>query len=565
MTTTAELYDLDLEAQCQAIWDATLAEEKRLQRIRDTPPALFVFDGHQRLQHILLDCTSLKVEDIENDTGSIELELLADHPIAQWMADRKGAIRRGEGEFFHLDVEKNGVRVTGRYDEIKIGRDPKGRRTLRVVLLTDYENLKWIDCWSNPWLPAIFQFPRVFILAGPAIWVLKTALHVNLARINGVEGLVGGLDDPINPLNLLGLDQSDWDVVVAPTSFAQDMAAGTTWCLFVSRWGRWHERSKMIMEDAEISVQTRRYRVGDPPPWPGAVLKDGALVVDIVDKSGQMEGTANGGTIFDGLTRTIREFGADFIEDTDVEINGEPTYPASVFVDMLRTPKGFPFVHFPAEMMVDTEFTMTPAKGVMIGGGGTSAPGVNDLIKAGVEQVGDFIGHNLNVLGYGIGPFGGALATLLMPFVKDTVLAWMHAPLPWRIQQSGSSHYYEFHIDLPGKAYTLSSLLAFRTAIVKTKRTNKSRVKFAHNGPYLIGWPGTGHIYKGDRGSFEVFGDMTGEIHVERIKKTELEWTVDHFALWEAEFGAPEDKDPLATIIAQISEAFSALSDLGVF
>ncbi|WP_280141506.1 hypothetical protein [Gordonia westfalica] len=31
-------------------------------------------------------------------------------------------------------------------------------------------------------------------------------------------------------------------------------------------------------------------------------IKDGALVVDIVDKSGHMEGAANGGTIFDGFT-----------------------------------------------------------------------------------------------------------------------------------------------------------------------------------------------------------------------------------------------------------------------
>ena len=564
MTSTAELYELDLEAQCNAIWSATLAEEQRLQRIRDTPPALFVFDGHQRLQHLLLDCTSLKVEDVENDTGSIELVIPADHPVAQWMADDKGRMQRGEGEFFHIDVEKNGVRVTGRYEEKTIGRDSRGRRVLRVTLLTDYENLKWIDCWSNPWLPAIFQFPRVFILAGPSIWVLKTALHVNLARINGIENLVA-LDDPLTLGNLLGLDQSEWDVVVAPTSFSQDMAAGTSWCLFFSRWGRWHDRSKMIMEDAELSVVTRRWRLGDPEPWPGADLKDGALVVDIVDKSGQMEGTANGGSVWDGLTRTFREFSADFVEETDTELNGEPSWPTSVFADMLRTEKGFPFVHFPADMMIDTDYTTTPAKGVMIGGGGQSAPGVNDLIDAGIQAVGDVIGHNLGVMGYGIGPFGGALSALLMPFVKDTVLAWMHVPLPWRIQQSGSSHYYEFHVDLPGKAYTLSSLLAIRTAIVKTKRRKKAKVKFGHDGPYTIGWPGTGHMYKGDRGSFEVFGDTRREIHVERAKKANLEWEAGHFAQWELEFGAPEEKDPLEELIKDIQEAFSALSDLGVF
>ena len=566
MTTTTELFAMSLEDQCEAIWAATLAEEQRLRRVKDTPPGLFIFDGHQRIQHLLLDCNALKVEDAENDTGSIVLTIPAEHPVAQWMADDRGRIQRGEGELFHIDVEKNGVRVSGRYASKTIRKDAVGRRVLEITFQTDFENLKWIDCWSNPWLPAIFQFPRVFILAGPAIWVLKTALHVNLARINGMEALVGGLDDPVSPLNVLGLDQSGWDVVVKPTSFAEDMANGTIWCLFFSRWGKWFDRSKMILEDAEFSVVTRRYRLGDPEPWPGADLKDGALVVDIVDKSRQAEGTANGGSIFDGFTRTFREFSADFIEQADTELTGEVSYPASLFIDSLRTERGFPSVHFPADVdIVETEYTTTPPMGAFIAGGGQSAPGVNELIDAGIQAIADVIGHNLNVLGYGIGPFGGALSAVLMPFIKDTVLAWMHVPLPWRIAQMGSSHLYEMHIDLPGKAYTLSSLLAIRTAIVKTKRTKKRSIKFAHHGPYVVGWPGTGHMYKGDPASFEIYGDPTGELHVERAMKANLEWEAGHFAQWELEFGAKEEKDPLEALLAQISDAFSALADLGMF
>ena len=43
----------------------------------------------------------------------------------------------------------------------------------------------------------------------------------------------------------------------------------------------------------------------------------GSACVDIVDKSGHMEGAANGGTVFDGFTRTIRELVGDFIEDAE--------------------------------------------------------------------------------------------------------------------------------------------------------------------------------------------------------------------------------------------------------
>lgn len=90
------------------------------------------------------------------------------------------------------------------------------------------------------------------------------------------------------------------------------------------------------MKDAELSVVTRRYRAAvDPEPWPGADIKDGALIVDIVDKSGHMEGAANGGSIFDGLTRTVREIVGDMIEDTETELLGEPSWPSQFYSDML--------------------------------------------------------------------------------------------------------------------------------------------------------------------------------------------------------------------------------------
>lgn len=564
MTTTADLYAMPLEDQCEAIWQATLAEERRLQAVRDTPPAMFIFDGNQQIQHILLDCIKLQCGDVENDTGSIVLEFPYEHPVAQWMADFKGRMTRGEGEGMHIDVEKDGVRLSGRADSTTISWD-KRKGVMRVTFLTDYENLKWIDCWSNPFLPFIFQFPRIFLLAGPAIWCLKTALFVNLWRI--YTSLWQIPDDPMNPTTWLdGLDMSSWDIVVAPTTYLEDLAAGTTWCFFVSRWGKWHDKSAAILADSELSVVTRRYRHGDPEPWPGADLKDGALVVDIVDKSGQMEGVANGGSIFDGFTRTAREYSADFIEQIDNELAGPIDFPTDMFTDMLRTPKGFPLVHFPAGSDgVETEFTTIAAKGATINTGGHSAPGVNEVISAGVQAAGDIIGHNLGVAGYGVGPFGGVLDAVLAPFYTDTVLAWISVKLPWRIAQMGSSHYLEFHIDLPGKAYTLSSVMAIRSAIVATARKTSATITFSNSGPYIVGWPGTGHIYKGDRGSFEILGDTTGEIHVERVQKCSLSWEVGHFAQWEAEFGRREDQDPVASLMKSIAEIASAAHELGVF
>ena len=577
MTIAAVDFGVSLEEQCEQIWEATLEQERKLQEMRDTPPAVFIFDGHQVLQHILLDVRKLHCEDLENDTGVIELEIEFAHPVAQWLHDRKGAMARGEGELFHVDVEKNGVRLTGRYESKTVRRNAKGVTVLVISCLTDYENLKWIDCWCNPFLPFIFQFPRLFILAGPAIWVLKTALFLNLWRIFSSVWQI--TDDPLNPLQWLtgALNMSSWDIVVAPTTFLEDMAAGTTHALFFSRFGKWHDRAKMILADCELSVVTRRLREGDPEPWEGAFdvgVRPGQLIVDIVDKSRHLEGVANGGTWFDGMTRGAREFTADFMENLEVELTGDVAWPSEVFTDWLGTPKGFPLAHFPADApgAAETEFTTTPAKGSIINTGGTSAPGVNEGISMAVNLAGDAPSAAGLTIGVGAGasisvpPLGGALDALLNPIYKDTVLAWISVKLLNRINQSGSSRYLEYFIDAPGKAYTLSSVMVIRTAVYATERKTTKKITATSATGYVPGWPGSGHFYKGDPGSFEVAGDTSGEIHVERAMKMTLDHERDHFAKWEAEFGlGHEDEDPIVTLTSQLAEMADVAQTLGVW
>ncbi|NDK91031.1 hypothetical protein GYA93_15775 [Gordonia desulfuricans] len=558
MTATVD-FGASLEEQCEQIWAATLEEERKLAEVKAMPPVIFLFDSYQRLTHLLLDVNKLHVEDIENDTGQIMVRIPFDHPVAQWIADQKARRARGEGDNVHVDVEKNGVRVSGRMLEKHVRRE-RGKRVLEVTFTTDYEDLKWVQCWSNPFLPAVFQFPRIFLLAGPSIWVLKTALFLNLLRL--YSSLWQVPDDPLNPMSWLdGLDMSTWDIVIKPTTFLQDMAAGTTWCLFTSRWRTWHEAAKMILADCELSVVTRRWRAGDPEPWPGADIKDGAMVVDIVDKSGQLEGTANGGTAFDGLTRTAREFTADFLESTQELVTDSP--PAVLFSDWLGTTKSHPAVHFPADMpgMADTDFASGPAKGVIMNTGGHSMPGVNEAISAGIQALGDIIGNQLQV-----GSIGGSVDTLLKPFYEDTVAAWMSAKLLSRLQHQGDSHLWEFFMDSGGKAYTLSSLMVLRTAVYVTKEWKSVTVDAHNTGPYVVGWAGTGHLYKGDRGSWEIAGDESGEIHVERAMKAILDWENGHFAQWELEFGtSTTDEDPLVGLMSEVEELKDATKELGVF
>ncbi|NKR30300.1 hypothetical protein GS538_09675, partial [Rhodococcus hoagii] len=89
-----------------------------------------------------------------------------------------------------------------------------------------------------------------------------------------------------------GLDMSNWDIVVNPTTFFQDMAAAHHGACSVPL-GHLARRRGADLAESELTgvcgggvrvIQTR---------GSGADIKDGALVVDIVDKSGAMTGTSH--------------------------------------------------------------------------------------------------------------------------------------------------------------------------------------------------------------------------------------------------------------------------------
>ncbi|EGD23979.1 hypothetical protein [Prescottella equi] len=548
-----------LEEQCEAIWQATLDAEREDWEIRNADPLIKLADGNQVIRYLLFDVQDLKFSEIENNTGQASFLLDVDHYVAAWVIDKDGRRARGEGANIHIDIEIAGVRWSGRAEPPKVERGTDGRRYVRLTFLHDYENLKWIDCWPNPFLPAIFQFPRMFVLAGPAIWALKTALFVNLWRLNSSIWQIP--DDPMNPSTWLdGLDMSNWDIVVNPTTFFQDMAAGTPWCVFASRWGTWHDVAAPILADSELTVVCRRWRTGDPDPWLGADIKDGALVVDIVDKSGAMTGTSHGGTIFDGLFRTIQEFTADFLDTTESLLTGGPT--SDLFVPGRGTNKAWPHVYYPSDSpgSVETVFTDATSRGVIMNTGGHSMPGVNETISAGIQAIGDIVGNALF-----IGSIGGSIDTLLRPFYEDTVAAWISVKLPQRIAEQGDSHYWEKTIESPGKAYTLSSLMVIRQAMWETRAYTSASMSIRAAEPYVIGWPGTGDFWVGDRIITDLGAELSDRVIVNRVSQIDYERPRGTRGNWSVAVGPKQDEDPLVEMAARVANLKEIGKTLGVF
>ena len=554
--------NLTLEEQCRVTWDATLKHERERQALRDEGEIIRLWDGEWHLHHVAGEEYESGWEWKSNDTGAGFLEIPFDNPAGFWIYDMWGRMERGEKRNVHVTVDYCGARWGGRLGNVTVENREDGDKVVVAEFDHDYENLKWVTVWSNPFLPALFQFPRAFFLAGPVTWILKLSLWLQFFRYK--NPLITIPDDPLDISQWFEwLDQSTWDMVVKPTSFIDAAQSGVTWGIVFSRWRNWHDMAQVMLEDAELSVDCRRYLNGDPEPWPGANLRHGTLVIDIIDKSDVHVGAAHGGTIFDGLFRTFIEFTDDFIDSTNNLVQ-DTDYPKDYFLPHHRlTHKDFPYaVYLEGEGsgIQTSAFVNSPAKGDTVNVGGHSMPGVNEAISATIQAAGDILGNLIF-----IGSLGGSIDTLLRPLYEDTVLAWISVKSIERAQNSGWSRYHEYFQDGANKAYTIASLMVLRAGFWATKTTLSAQLSIIDGTPYLIGDRGLGHWWLDDRLGFSLEDDRTGRIWMDRARKLELKRTEEGLD-WIATIGDPRVlQDPASRAWSKIEQLVAGLKELGVW
>lgn len=553
---------LSLEDQCSAIWAATLQQERDEERIRNTPPDIRLWDGEWQLQHIISGVEyQASFQWVSNDTGPGQIEIPFDHPAAQWVHDAQGRVDRGEGRNVHITVEYCNTRWSGRLDKAVVETGEDGDDVLSMDFAHDYENLKFYSVWSNSHLPDWFQWPRALLLGGPVPWILLTALQLQLTREH--NPLLTIPDDPLDWSLIDTWDQSNWSVVVKPTSFAEWAARGVVWGVLSSRFATWHDMAKTLLEDSELSVTCTRYLEGDPAPWDGANLRHGTLVIDIEDKSGVHIGTSNGGTVFDGLARTVAEFSEDFIDSTEALID-DTDVPQEYYTSGSRLTKPeWPYVVYrtgEGSSVESSRFINSPAKAVQVIVGGHSMPGVNEALSASVQAIGDLWGNVLL-----IGGLGGSIDTLLKPLYEDTILAWWAKKSQQRAQNSGWSRYFEYFQDGANKAYTIAALLVLRAGFWATRTVLANEMKVS-DGAYCVGGPGYGHYFLDDRIGFSLENDPTGRIWMDRARKIELKWTADTYPEWVPTIGDPRNlQDPAQRALGKIETLVAGLRDLGAY
>ena len=547
---------------CDQIWDATREQKLVEERIRREQPVGRIWDAEWNVQHVLGSEYGAKFSWISNDTGPGQTEFPMSSPVAKWIYDYQGRMDRNEGRTVGISIDYCGARWSGILDKFAVEQREDGDTVLVVDWVADYEKLKWYSVVPNPFLPDAFQAPRAWLLAGPVTWVLRLTLFLAIWREH--NPFLTWPDDPMDLNNWLtmGLDISDWHIVVKPESFIDAMASGVVWSVATSRWANFHDMAHYMVEDSEISIECRRYLPGDEPPWAGADLRYGTLVVDFVDKSGILVGTANGGNVFDGLARTVVEFADDFIDST-YDIVADADTPEDYFdIGKRYTDPVKPYVVFyegETSPVQESSWIYSPTKGVQVAVGGHSAPGVNETISATIQAVGDILGNLVQ-----LGSLGGTIDTLLAPLYEDTILAWQTYKSNERANNTGWDRLFTYFQEGAGKAYTISSLMVLRAGMWATKTVISWQVSVSDGQPYLIGDNGIGHFWLDDRIGLVLKAD--NQIHMDRCRRIDLAWGPDTPPEWTLNVGDERIwQDPAQRALGRIERLIAGLHDLGVW
>lgn len=589
-------------ADHQRVWNVVSARKIAREKGRLSPPHVRLWDGDYVLRGVASSWRELEFEFIDNDVGTASIKLSLDHYLAKWVMDHKGRTKRN----VHITIDKQGTRWAGRMDHYKVVRTKEGDTYIEITFLHDMEELKHILVWANPFLRPEFQFPKMWIIFGPAKWCLLTTLFVNILRLE--TSLWTLPDNPLDITEWMGPSfwPGNWRQIVKPFPLLGDNSNLT---VVFSRFKPFFDVAKDILEDAQLSITCRRYiHEDDEHPFGDLLgelnngviedlatlvpLRNGCLVWDIVDNSGWGNETAFGGSLLTGLIRSAVSVGNDGMAESIDVFRGDPTFPGEYYVPWaLGTNPRAPWVVFEEGRFTgieSSEFEYHEATDTSVVLGGKSAPGVNEAISTGINMAGDYLTSIINsTLAVGgafgsaidIPPLGGVMDAVARIFYEDVLAAFNEFPsdrasgaalpiagLEGTSTSLGDFHYYEGWGEGADRAFTVSALAAARSKFWDTRTRHAHTIKVSDAAPYYLGEKGHGDFWLGDRIAASVFGYPEPDtLFVERVNKIKYTWDNNGPSGWTLEVGKRDPKDPLMKAFEKIREINSAVSQLGVW
>ncbi|AMS00830.1 minor tail protein [Mycobacterium phage Eidsmoe] len=587
--------------QADDLWKLIQQRRAKRELERLASPLVELRDGDFRLRGEVAGYRRLKWEFEENETTPATLQLPLDHYLAKWVMNHRGRAKRN----VILNIEKQGARWTGMMDHYRVVKEDSGDQYLEIVFLHDFEQVKHIRVWCNPFLRPELQFPKIWIIFGPAKWCLLVTLFVNLLRLE--TSLWTLPDDPTDINEWMGpsFNPANWRNIVKPFPFLADNSAIT---MVFSRFGTFYDTAKQILTDHQLTLTCRRY-IKDRDPHPFNELKgiwgidpvedllqliplrDGCVVWDIEDNSGWGTETAFGGSWLTGFVRAIVQLASDGqVEGVDV-FTGDYTYPGEYYNPFfLGTSPRAPHVVFeegPVTGIKSSEFSYYEATDTSFLAGGQSAPGINEGISALVNIGGDLLTSFINSMLASVAIFGGAIDlpplgglmdAVLQPLYSDVIGAFMEVPtlraggisLPISglediVTGLGDFHYFENMVDSPMKAFTLSAFAAIAAQIHSTRQRTAHTLKVSDASPYIFAPKGFGHCWIGDRVGTSVLGyPVEDQLFVERIRKLTYEIDKDGMKPLDIEIGYREPKNPALAVLEEVKRINGALGTAGI-
>lgn len=582
------------------------ARKEKREQDRIKRPEAFLFDGDYRLRGQLVGWRALKYEFKENETGTAVVKLSLSHHKAKWLMAFQGRAKRN----VHLVINKQGTRWNGFMDHYTVVRTPGGDAYLEIVFKHDFEQAKFIYCWANPFLRPEVQFPKVWVIFGPAKWCLLMTLFVNIMRLE--TSLWTLPDNPLDINEWMGgsFNPGNWRNIVKPFPLLGDNSNTT---IVFSRFKSWFDVAKKILQDSQLTVVCRRYlpMFDDPHPFADLQgeldndliediatkipLRPGCLVWDIQDKSGWGAETSFGGSLLTGFVRaTVQLSDEGYTEGVNV-FTGDPTFPDEYYrPGFMGTNPHAPWVVLedgPYTGIKSSEFKYYEATATSFIGGGLSMPGVNEGISAGVNMGGDFLTSLINSAipvsaDFGIGAqisipsLGGALDAVAKILYENTFFAFNEVPslraapggqaLPISGLEStpsslGDFHLYEDWAEGAERANTISMAAAIRARIWATRARTTHKIKMSDAAPYYLGEKGYGHFWLGDRvGVKPLDFPIEDLVFVERV--TRIVWEEDENGPkgWDIEIGQVEPQDPGLKVLDFVREFNSGLGTMGI-
>lgn len=570
-----------------AAW-AREVREYRIERAYD-PPHIELYDGDWVYRGTVRGELGGRVNPIVNQTGTISLRLPIDLDDrrgtwpAFWALDEEA---RGTSNI-HVIVETMGARIGGRMkakDGVHIERGATGDVVV-IDFLDDIEELKFVHTAGNPFLPlSLIQQPKAWMLLAQADHGILLTMAANLLRLQLTNIDIGTLFKLLDPANwnipeLVDTFLNIWQqsqIVIVPRTFGDSVAPLSL--VVGSIKTSIFDVAAPIMEDAELQWDLRRWKTGDPEPWPGAGTnwRNGTLFVRIVDKSGFRTGTSIGGNLATGLTRTIADVLSNHVEDSYNLFTGETIDETGYRLPgILGTQAAHPYVVYrdgDITGIQTSNFSRSPGGAGRITVGGQSMPGVNELISAAIQYGGDVLGDNISAAisaGVGftvsVGSLGGAIDSFLNPIYRDSILAHMSVPLLLRTSRQGWGHYLETTSINVTQAFTAASVMDLRRRRRETDPDTSFNLTVANASPWLIGDNGFGHWWLGDRvGGTSKY--LMPRVFVRRCRSLDINWGEHRPLTVEGTFGdTRQEKDAIERMAELMSRTMSGLQQIGLW